>query len=144
MGSEIKITIKLPSIEGIKKLSRFLFKNLKMFFWFVIKDIKTKKKRGILALVLAGLFFWWFGISAGLLWFLFLMFLFYGWENRIIAVFALISLASCPVLLSFKKDSFAETMAVYAYFFLVMTVVLQIVEYKRHPELYNESDNEEK
>jgi len=35
-------------------------------------------------------------------------------------------------------------MAVYAYFFLVMTVVLQIVEYKRHPELYNESDNEEK
>jgi len=155
MTTEIKITIKLPSIEGIKKFFGFLFKNLKMFFWFIIgnispafvrvlEDVKVKKKRGVLALVLAGLFFWWFNISAGLLWFLFLMFLFYGWENRIIAVLALISLASCPILLYFKQDAFAETMAVYAYFFLVMTVVLQIVEYKRHPELYNESDNEEK
>jgi len=144
MATEIKITIKLPSIEGIKKLSRFLFKNLKTLFWFFVKEIKTKRKRGVLALILAGLFFWWLGMSAGLLWLLFLMFLLYGWENRIIGVMALICLVTCPFLLTFKQDAWAETMAVYAYFFLVMTVVLQIVEYKRHPELYNETNNEKK
>ena len=141
MAKEIIIKIKIPEF---KKFFEFVVPFFKNVFRRVLLDIKTKKKRGIMALILAGLFFWWFDISAGLLWFLFLMFLFYGWENRIIAVLALISLASCPVLLSLKKDAWAETMAVYAYFFLVMTVVLQIVEYKRHPELYNESENEEK
>ena len=144
MATEIKITIKLPDVKWIKKILGFLFANFKMLFWFVVKDIKNKKKRGVLALILSGLFFWWFGVSAGLLWFLFLMFLFYGWENRIIGVLALLCLITCPFLLSFKQDTWAETTAVYAYFFLVMTVVLQIVEYKRHPELYNESNNEEK
>lgn len=85
----------------------------------------------------AGAFYLW-GISSALLWLLFLSFLVYEWENRIIAFFALISLASCPFLLSFKQDAMAETMAVYAYFFLVMTVVLQIIEYKRHPERFPE------
>ena len=141
MATEIKITIKLPSIEGIKKLSRFLFKNLKTLFWFFVKDIKTKKKRGILALIIAGFFFWQYDLNAGLLWLLFLLFLFYGWENRIIAVLALISLASCPILLSLKKDALAEQMAIYAYFFLVMTVVLQIVEYRK--DLKNGKINEE-
>jgi len=69
---------------------------------------------------------------------LFLFFLFYSWDSRIIAVLALISLASCPILLSFKKDDWAEQMAVYAYFFLVMTVVLQIIEYKRHPQNFSD------
>jgi len=144
MSKEIKIIIKLPDIKRIKKFLRFLVTNFKKLFWFIVRDIKNNKKRGILALILAGLFFWWFGISAGLLWFLFLMFLFYGWENRIIGVLALISLVSCPILISFKQNTLAETMAAYAYFFLVMTVVLQIVEYKRYPELYNESNNEKK
>ncbi len=65
------------------------------------------------------------------LWALFLSFLFYGWENRIIAGLALLSLASCPFLLIYKREDLAETMAIYAYYFLVMTVVLQIAELKR-------------
>jgi uncharacterized membrane protein len=71
------------------------------------------------------------------------LFLVYEWENRIIAFLALVSLASCPVLLSFKKDALAETMAVYAYFFLVMTVVLQIVEYKRHPNRFPDDEDKD-
>jgi hypothetical protein len=97
-------------------------------FW---NDIRRKWLRGLIVLVLASGAFYLWGISSALLWLLFLLFLVYEWENRIIAVLALLSLASCPVLLSLKKDDLAETMAVYAYFFLVMTVVLQIVEYKR-------------
>lgn len=97
----------------------------------VFLDIKNKKNRSLFLLILFLIIFYLWGLSSALLWFLFLSFLFYGWESRIIATMALISLASCPFLLYFKKDALAETMAVYAYFFLVMTVVLQIVELKR-------------
>ena len=65
----------------------------------------------------------------------FVCFLLYQWDSRIVATGAIVSLAACPVLLIAKQQSIAEQMAVYAYYFLVMTVALQIVEYKRHPEL---------
>jgi len=94
-------------------------------------DLKSKKKRGVFAIILSAVAFYFWGLSSALLWLLFLLFLFYAWENRIIAAAALLCLVSCPILLHFKKDVWAETMAVYAYFFLVMTVVLQLVEYKK-------------
>jgi len=127
MAKEITFKIKVPE-----------FNLLKSSFRRVLADIKTKWKSGVLSLLIAGLFFWWYDISAGLLWLLFLLFLVYEWENRIIGVFALIALATCPFLLSFNQNALAEQMAVYAYYFLVMTVALQIVEYKRHPSEYAE------
>lgn len=127
MAKEITFKIKIPEFSFFRSAFRR-----------VLADFKTKWKRGMVALIIASLFFWWYDLSAGLLWLLFLLFLVYEWENRIIGVLALLSLASCPVLLSFNQDAYAETMAVYAYFFLVMTVALQIVEYKRHPEEYAE------
>ena len=80
----------------------------------------------------------WFGPRAGILWFLFTLFLLYEWENRIFGVCALLCLAACPVLLTWKLDAQAEEVAVYAYFFLVMTVTLQLIEFKRHPERFPE------
>lgn len=124
-------------------------KIIKKQYWInllkrIKKDILAKKILGIILVIISIVcgIFW--GISAGLLWFLFLAFALYDWDNRVIGVMALISLASCPFLLSVKQDALAETMAVYAYFFLVMTVVLQIIEYKRHPELFKDDENEEK
>ncbi len=67
-------------------------------------------------------------------------FLLYGWDSRVVAGGALVSLASCPFLLIVGEDAFAEQMAVYAYYFLVMTVVLQIIEFKLHPELSTEEE----
>ena len=52
-------------------------------------------------------------------------------ESRIAAAIALFFLASCPILLIYKKEGVAETMAIYAYYFLVITVVTQIREYMR-------------
>ena len=115
----------------MKKYFIFITQKIQSALVRFIKDVKTKKKRGVLLLILIALAFWFWGLSSSLLWLLFLSFLFYNWENRIIATMALLSLASCPFLLYFKKDALAETMAVYAYFFLVMTVFLQIVELKR-------------
>lgn len=50
-------------------------------------------------------------------------------KSRIPAVLALVLLAACPFLLMFKKDATAEVMAIYAYYFLVITVMTQIAEY---------------
>ena len=93
---------------------------------------------------MALLFIWQFSFEVIFFLTLFLAFALYGWDNRVIGGLALLSLASCPFLLLFKQADLAEIMAVYAYFFLVLTVVLQIIEYQRHPELFREAENEEK
>lgn len=82
----------------------------------------------------------WLGLRAGVLWFVFLAFAFYDWENRVIGVAAILCLVSCPILLQLKLDDQAETMAVYAYFFLAMTVALQLIEFKRFPDRFPEED----
>jgi len=52
-------------------------------------------------------------------------------ESRISASITLLFLIFCPILLIMKKESLAEQMAIYAYYFLVITVVVQIREYLR-------------
>jgi len=52
-------------------------------------------------------------------------------SSRISAGLALFFLASCPVLLIFKNENLAETFAIYAYYFLVITVVGEIISLKR-------------
>ena len=52
-------------------------------------------------------------------------------DSRVSAGLALVFLASCPLLLIFKQDVFAESAAVYAYYFLVITVLTQIREMKK-------------
>ena len=52
-------------------------------------------------------------------------------ESRIAAALALFFLASCPILLILKNNALAETFAIYAYYFLVITVVGEIVALKK-------------
>ncbi|MCX6715653.1 MAG: hypothetical protein NT077_01390 [Candidatus Taylorbacteria bacterium] len=110
-----------------------------------IGDIKKEYLYSVLTLIFVILLLIWnFSYEAIIFLILFVAFALYDWDSRIIATGALVSLASCPILLITKQDAIAEQMAVYAYYFLVMTVVLQIIEYKRHPEVYKEDKNEEK
>lgn len=53
-------------------------------------------------------------------------------DSRAAAGIALLLLASCPVLLILKKDPWAESAAVYAYYFLVITVLTQLRELRRN------------
>lgn len=87
-------------------------------------------QRAVAALVLAGVFGWYFGLGAGLLWALFLFSLFYHFTSRIAGVLALLTLLLCPMLLALPEPwkSFAEPVAVYVFFFLCITVALQIAE----------------
>lgn len=59
---------------------------------------------------------------------IFLTWFFYRWDSRVLALFALTFLTGVPFLLVLKKDIWAERFAVLVYFFLVMTVILQIRE----------------
>ena len=63
---------------------------------------------------------------------IFFSFLFYKWDSRITAFGAIVCLLLCPPLLFLEYGLVAEQMAVYAYYFLVITVILQIVEFKRN------------
>ncbi|MEA1963458.1 MAG: hypothetical protein U9M94_04470 [Patescibacteria group bacterium] len=109
-------------------------------FWIIkgarraIADIQEKKTYSGLLAVFFALIFWKISLSAALLWVLFFSFLFYKWENRVIVSLALLCLMSCPFLLAGGNQEMAEIMAVYAYYFLAMGVVLQIIEFKRNPE----------
>lgn len=58
-------------------------------------------------------------------------------ESRISASIALLFLISCPILLIMEKEPLAEQMAIYAYYFLVITVAVQIREYLREEKEKN-------
>ena len=149
MPKEIKIEFKIPSFKEIMPFIIRILLSILAFvktvilrygtiasiflaniFKNVLVDIKNKKWQGLIVVFFTIVAFFLWGLSSTILWLLFLAFLVYGWENRIIAVLALFSLAVCPILLTFKKESLAEQMAVYAFFFLVMTVILQIIDYR--------------
>lgn len=97
----------------------------------VEKDIISKKYLTILLLVVFGLIAWRFSWESAILWVVFLAFLIYRWESRLLAGAALIFLAICPFYLYYQYDDIAEQMAIYAYFLLVMFVVLEIIEFVR-------------
>lgn len=97
-----------------------------------IKDIKKEYLYSVLILIFAVLLFiWQFNFEAITFLTLSLFFVLYAWDSRVVAGAALAFLASDPILLIYKKDNFAEQMAIYAYYFLITAVVLQIVEYWR-------------
>jgi len=51
-------------------------------------------------------------------------------ESRTPALFALICIIAIPVLLILHKSQQAEKFAIYAYYFLVITVILRVIEMK--------------
>ena len=64
---------------------------------------------------------------------LFLVWLVFHFDSRIVAGVAIAFLVTIPILLSLGQDGQAEQIAVYAYFLLAITVALQIIEFKRTP-----------
>ncbi|MFA5985911.1 MAG: hypothetical protein WC819_01010 [Parcubacteria group bacterium] len=123
-----------------KNIFSSIGKNIVRIFVKVLSDFFEKKSRSALLLVLAFLIFWNLGFVASLNWIVFLAFLFYGWENKILGIGALIFLSVCFTLLFFQQDAFAEIAATQAYFLIVMTVVLQIVDFKKEKKIAYQED----
>lgn len=61
----------------------------------------------------------------------FIIALIWNISSRISASLALFCLICCPILLILKKDSLAEVFAIFAYYFLVITVIQEIFELKK-------------
>lgn len=112
---------------------RFIQNSLREIkFKKIRQDLKKKKLEiALLLIILILLLIWQFKIESIFLLLLFFSFLFFKYDSRYIAAMALMSLMTYPFLLIFKKEPAAEQMAIYAYYFLVMTVILQIAEYRR-------------
>lgn len=60
---------------------------------------------------------------------IFIAWLTFKWDSRLLALAALLQLCVVPVLLILKFERYAEMFSISVYFFLVMTVVMQIIEY---------------
>ena len=134
----------VPDIEslGVVLLAYFLFVvtlNSKIVQSGLVRGIadvrRDRASSVLLAIILALLIIWNFKIDSTVFIATFVAFLLYRWESRILAACALVSLIACPFLLMLGESAFAEQMAVYAYYFLVMTVALQIIEFKREPQV---------
>jgi hypothetical protein len=112
---DISFEIKIPKI----KLSDRLKGNLKAIFSILIVAGAFVAKQNFEFTFFDTLVLIYFGIS--ILWKL---------ESRISAVLALLFLVSCPILLIIKNDALAELFAIYAYYFLVITVAGEIMALK--------------
>lgn len=134
MAIEIRVHIPTPIdiidlLKNIfKRLATGIISTLRRAHTRITVDLTTKKWRGLIVLALCGVAFYFWGFTNAVLWLLFLLFLVYAWENRIIFFIALVSLATSPVLLSSENNVLAENVAAYAYIFLVMAVFLLMVE----------------
>ena len=69
--------------------------------------------------------------TGAFLWSFFLILLVFKLDGRIAIFFALIALTLTPVLLITQQEAWAEETAIYAYFFLVIGVAIQIAEMMR-------------
>ncbi|MFH1744581.1 MAG: LytR C-terminal domain-containing protein [bacterium] len=109
------------------------------------KDIRKKKSSTILLIIILFLFLIWkSNIELFIFSMIFFIFLLYNWNSRILGWPISLFLASCPFFLMAKKQDLAEQMAIYAYYFLIITVILQIIELiKKEPTGFQDIQYEE-
>lgn len=110
-----------------------LYKLINILLVKIRRDIIEKGYRTIALILLSFFSFYYFNFFGAVLWILFFIFYFYDWDNRIIGIFGILSLISCPFLIQFDYVEYGEIMAVNSWFFMVIFVVLQIFYFIRHP-----------
>ena len=101
-----------------KKLNRFL--TLFFVYGILICSVIVTSLFEILNIESVFLFF----IFAGFLCY------FFDIDSRYLILPAILSLWLCPFLLVYELESLAETVAIYVYYFLVVGVILQFIEFK--------------
>lgn len=145
----------------IQPLSLFSLVTLGMAYLFVVLFVNTPLLYGgllrgfqdmrihylytcLLAIILLLSALWGFAIESVFFMVALFAFISYSWDSRILAFGALVTLSLCPILLIAKQDMYAEQIAIYAYYFLILTVIVQLVEIKRHSDKHVESQHKTK
>lgn len=88
-----------------------------------------KIKIPVLLVIIFCLMLWSTNLVAALLITLFFVFLQYKWDNEIITSLAIILLLISFILIIFAKLKLAESVAIYAFYFLLLTTILQISQF---------------
>lgn len=130
MNKKIKITIKIPDWHIFKK--RLISLSLKIFLR-IRGDITERWTYLFFLLPFFVIVFLKLGLTPALFGVLFLSFLFYGWDRKIIAGLALFFLICCPILLILEKESLTGNLAIYTYYLMIIIVTLQIIDYIKYP-----------
>ncbi|MFH0815008.1 MAG: hypothetical protein V1902_02970 [Candidatus Falkowbacteria bacterium] len=130
--SEIAITYIFAIIKrAVIGLLKLIIKIIALALDIRQQGFKNYLKFVLLAIILT------FAITKGanvvelLIWIYAFRAIFVGIDSRISAGIALALLATCPILLILKKNAIAEQSAVFAYYFLVIVVITQIIELRR-------------
>jgi hypothetical protein len=124
--------------ENWQKFSFYLATQAKNAFQEMIKEVHswelkkmTLRKALNIGLLLAGLgmgiFFQW-GIMNTMIFMIFIGIILRPVSSQILALPALFFLILTPFALIFKLDALAENLAIYAYYFLILTVIMGIYE----------------
>lgn len=103
----------------------------KLFIAKILNQIKQKPTFLILGIIFYIIFNSIWGFIAALFLGTFLLFAMYQWDSRVFIGFGLLFLLATPFYLLQRKELMAEEMAVYAYYFLFLGVILQLIEYIR-------------
>ncbi len=124
----------------------FVLKKFFIFLFFVLKQVRRfitwffgeKKNRDLKGFVLAFLILF---FGQYLFWISVLFFIRFKWNYKYTAQIAFLFLLACPYVISIKQNNLADIFSIYAYLFLVATLILQTAEYVRHPELSEDKKN---
>lgn len=132
----IKILNKLLPYK-IDDQDSFIGNLIKKYVTFETTDVKILNfsiKKKYLPFVLAIIFIlliWIADITTAIFGIIFFIFLVTKWDSRILAAFTLVCLSASFIVLIFNNNIIAEDFAKYAFYFLIFTVIFQIIEYRR-------------
>ncbi|MFA5644684.1 MAG: hypothetical protein WC928_04160 [Patescibacteria group bacterium] len=123
-------------IDLVKKTSRQADRQFRQYLlWLKNKLVRIKRRAWMKIFIIAVILIFALFKEIDVINFLVLLYALISFlfilDSRYSAAAALIFLAACPFLLIFKKDALAENAAIYAYYFLVITVLTQIIELYR-------------
>ncbi|MDR3571839.1 MAG: hypothetical protein P4L81_06655 [Candidatus Pacebacteria bacterium] len=97
----------------------------------ISRDVRTQPSKLLIASVSAVAALLVFNIEVALIWWLFLLFLMYKWNTRIIETLAGLALLDVVVLFGIGRLTWAVNSLVFAYFLIVMAGTLRFVPYLR-------------
>ncbi|MCX6744397.1 MAG: hypothetical protein NTX82_02640 [Candidatus Parcubacteria bacterium] len=104
---------------------RLCLKKISKLFKLIKQVLPRHKIILFICPVLFGLLTWKLNLLLAILIIAALLSFIYGWNSLIFLAGTILALVICLISLIFRQNTFAETMSIYAFYFLFITVILQ-------------------
>ncbi len=135
MAKKRKISLPTKNSKIISNLWRHFITLLKKqtksfseFFIKIIDDLWHNKKHSLI-LIIIFLLSWQINLNFAIFISLFFSFLIFKWPKENLLILIFIFLIISPILIILGKENIAEQMAVYLYYFLLINIILNIINY---------------